>query len=101
MKNNQGLRIIVELIGGMIFSFLLCGLFIYLGYSNFYRSNLKEYIVTIFGFPIYEIVLENSKGIGTALNQNMSIIGIVCSIVFVLFIETIILLKCKNSSDKK
>ena len=43
MKNKQGLRIILELVAGMVFSVILCCILIYLGYSTFYKDNFNEF----------------------------------------------------------
>lgn len=99
MKNKQGLRIILELLAGMLFAVILCCVLIFLGYSTFYKDNLNEYTVNIFGLPIYEIVRQSGKGQGNALNQNMSLVGIICSIITVIAVETIVLIKKKNKPE--
>ena len=96
MKNKQGLRIILELVAGMVFSVILCYILIFLGYSTFYKDNFNEYTVNIFGLPIYEIVMQSGEGQGTAFNQNMSLVSIICSIITVIAVETTIFIKNKN-----
>ena len=90
MKNKQGLRIILELVAGMVFSVILCCILIFFGYSTFYKDNFNEYTVNIFGLPIYEIVMQSGKGQGTAFNQNMFLVNIICSIITVIAVETTI-----------
>ena len=99
MKNKQGLRIILELVAGMVFSVILCYILIFLGYSTFYKDNFNEYTVNIFGLPIYEIVMQGGKGQGTAFNQNMSLVGIICSTITMIAVETTISIKNKNKPE--
>ena len=99
MKNKQGLRILLELVAGMVFSVILCYILIFLGYSTFYKDNFNEYTVNIFGLPIYEIVMQSGKGPGTAFNQNMFLVNIICSIITVIAVETTIFIKNKNKPE--
>lgn len=88
MKKNQMVRIILEIVGGIVFSVLLCAIFIFFGYYHINEVEINEYTVKILNFPIYNIALKNGEMVGTPLNQNMSIIGIICSIISIMIVET-------------
>lgn len=97
MGKKQMIRIAMEIAGGIVFSVILCGVFIFIGYYHANSAQLTEYTVKLLSFPIYKIALQNGEMVGTALNQNMSIIGIVCSVIAILVVEV----KCYITRNKK
>ena len=97
MDKKQMIRILLEILGGIVFSIILCGVLIFIGYYHANSNQLTEYTVEVLSFPIYKIVFRNGELIGTALNQNMSIIGILCSIITILVVEV----KCYITGKKK
>jgi len=97
MDKKQMIRIVMEIAGGIVFSVILCGVLIFIGYYHANSAQLAEYTVEIFNFPIYEIALQNGEMVGTALNQNMSVLGIICSIIAILAVEV----RCYIKKNKK
>ncbi|MFA9396819.1 MAG: LlsX family protein [Clostridiaceae bacterium] len=97
MRNNQFVRICLELLAGIIISVVLCCILIFLGYYKINAESLNEYTVKLFGVIIYEIKNISGDMVGTAINKNMSIIGSICCIVSVIVWETNAILKGKKA----
>ncbi|XOQ44971.1 MAG: LlsX family protein [Clostridium sp.] len=89
VKNNQLLRIVLEIVGGFIVAVVLCAVLIFIGYYHTHSAGLTAYTVRFFQIPIYEIATTEGQMTGTALNQNMSVIGIICSVICIIVFETI------------
>ncbi len=97
MKMNQFVRVCLEIFAGIIVSVALCSLLIFLGYYHVHSVDADQYTVKFLGVKIYEIVRQGSDYTGTALNQNMSMLGICCSLVLIIVSETIIFVKQKKN----
>lgn len=89
MPKEQSVRIILELITGVVISAVLCAVFIFAGYYHFYAAALDQYTVQLVGIPIYEITSDGSSVAGQALNRNMAIISIAFPTICVLAAERI------------
>lgn len=99
MEKNQIVRIILEIVGGIVFSVVLCAILIFFGYYHINAVEINEYTVKILNFPIYNIVLKNGEMVGTALNQNMSLVGIICSIISIMIEETLCYIRKKKKDN--
>jgi type VI protein secretion system component VasF len=55
VKNNQLLRIVLEIVGGFIVAVVLCAVLIFIGYYHTHSAGLTAYTVRFFQIPIYEI----------------------------------------------
>lgn len=99
MKKNQFTRVCLEILGGIAISFVLCAILIALGYYNVHSAGLNNYAVNFFGIPIYQITNKSGELVGVALNQNMGMVGIVCSIVIIMIVESIRIFKIKKTSN--
>ncbi|MBU5487318.1 LlsX family protein [Clostridium sp. MSJ-8] len=96
MKNNQFARVCVEIVVGIVISVLLSAILIAFGYYKIKSSDLSSYNVSFIGFDLYKISKSGGEYVGQALNQNMSIIGIIWSMVVVLVNETRLYIKSKK-----
>lgn len=96
MSKKQFIRICLEILGGIVLSVALYAALIFWGYYHINSAQLSEYVVKFIGLPIYEITHKAGELTGTALNQNMSIIGIMCSMILIIVVETIQFLKKRN-----
>lgn len=99
MMKNQFTRICLEILSGIVISFVLCTILIAFGYYSVHSSNLNNYTVSFLGIAIYQITNKSGDLVGVALNQNMSIIGIVCSVFLIIIVEFIRILKIKKTSN--
>ncbi|KRM19804.1 hypothetical protein FC40_GL001323 [Ligilactobacillus hayakitensis DSM 18933 = JCM 14209] len=82
---RQDLRIIFEIIFGMLFSSLISSILIWIGYYIVNLNNLMNYNVNVLGLEIFKI--KNAGESGTPLKNNMMYLGVICSILFVIFGE--------------
>jgi len=96
---NQFVRICIEILGGIIVSVVLCAIWIFFGYFHINSAELSNYTVSFFGVPIYEITNIADEMTGSAMNQNMSIIGISCSIILIFVVELIYYFKSKKTKS--
>ncbi len=96
VKNNLLLRIVLEFVVGIIISMVLCCILIFIGYFHTHSADLTAYTVRFLEFPIYEITTTDGKMTGTALNQNMSVIGIISSVICIIIFEIIHFVKIKK-----
>ncbi|ARP50574.1 MULTISPECIES: DUF5963 family protein [Caproicibacterium] len=100
VKNNLLLRIVLEFVVGIIISMVLCCILIFIGYFHTHSADLTAYTVRFFQFPIYEITTTGGKMTGTALNQNMSVISIIFSVVCIIIFEAIHFVKAKKQHSE-
>lgn len=85
---NKDLRISIEVIIGIVLSFIINFTMISIGYAITNSEKLKEYTINYFGVVIYKI--KNYGSEGTPNSNNMMFIGIVLTIIFVFFVEWIV-----------
>lgn len=93
---NKIVRICVEILGGFAIAVVLCGICIFWGHYHVNSAELSNYTVLFFGVPIYEITNTAGETAGASINQNMSIIAISCSIIFIFVMEVIYHVKNKK-----
>lgn len=96
MNNNQLKRIIIFIGLGILISVAFCSIFITLGYFEAYKNLPQTYTVNIIGIPIYILEKTGAKYTGSAINSNMSFIGITFSILTVIIGEFIYFRKHKK-----
>ncbi|MFU0832663.1 MAG: LlsX family protein [Oscillospiraceae bacterium] len=96
LKKHMLVRFILEFVGGNIISAVLCSILIFIGYYHAHSANLTAYTVRLFQLPIYDITTTGGEMSGTAINQNMGIMGIICAVLCIIVCETIHFVKKKS-----
>lgn len=96
MNTTQFKRICLEIVVGIIISVILSAILISLGYYKVNSNDLDKYSVNFIGVTIYNITKINGDFVGEAINQNMSMIGIICSVILIIVNETRIFIKNKK-----
>ncbi len=93
MSKNQFVRICLEIFAGIIISVILSAILIAFGYYKVKSNDFDSYSIKLIGFTLYNITKSGSEYVGEAINQNMSIIGIITSIIVIIVNETRVYLK--------
>lgn len=88
MMKRQEVRIIIEVLAGIVISVILNSIMISIGYMFVNSQGLKNYDVSILGMDIFKIT--NGGATGEPITSNMIFIGVACSIILVVIIEIII-----------
>lgn len=99
MKKNQFVRMCLEILAGIGISVVLSIILIFFGYFKANSGDLDSYSVNIFGLTLYNITKISGEYTGQAINQNMSIIGILCSILIMMINETRIFIKNNKKNN--
>ncbi len=100
MMKEQNIRIVKELLAGVVVSVVLSAIFIAWGYFHVNADGLNDYSVKVLFLKIYDITLADKGYVGTANNQNMGIFGIMCSIFLVFVNEIRVYFKTKIKSKE-
>lgn len=93
---KQFLRICLEIFIGSVISTILSAILIAIGYYKVKSNNLDSYSVRLIGVTLYDITKSGNEYVGQAINQNMSIIGMVISIITIIVNETRVYLTNKK-----
>ena len=93
---KQFLRICLEIFIGSVISTILSAILIAIGYYKVKNNDLDSYSVRLIGVTLYDITKSGDKYVGQAINQNMSIIGMVISIITIIVNETRVYLTNKK-----
>jgi len=103
MSKKQLKRIVSFMLLGTLISVVFCSIFITLGYFDAYENLQQTQTVDILGIPIYILEKTGEKYTGSAVNLNMSFIGIFFIILTIILGEFINFRKQKKAlkSEKK
>lgn len=93
---KQFLRICLEIFIGSVISTILSAILIAIGYYKVKNNDLDSYSVRLIGVTLYDITKSGNEYVGQAINQNMSIIGMVISIITIIVNETRVYLTNKK-----
>lgn len=93
---KQFLRICLEIFIGSVISTILSAILIAIGYYKVKSNDLDSYSARLIGVTLYDITKSGNEYVGQAINQNMSIIGMVISIITIIVNETRVYLTNKK-----
>lgn len=93
MSNKKTLRILLEILAGIILSVIANTIAISIGYNHFYSSGISNYQVKFLGIDVFNIQGINGSVVGTPNSSKMIIIGFLFSLILVVVAECTINIK--------
>lgn len=88
LMSQQMNRLSIAIVAGIILGIALCAVMISLGYHHAYSTLPASYDVRFLGLPLYHLDRAGETYTGAPVLRNMMFVGILCSLVLAVLMET-------------
>ena len=88
LMSQQVNRLSFAIIAGIVMGIALCAVVISFGYHHAYSALPASYDVRLLGLPIYHLTRVGEAYAGAPVPRNMVFVGILCSLVLAVLVET-------------